>query len=241
MPSRRASVWALFNELCCSSRYTRLTLETVFIFTAALFLSGYAIQQRTVRDLRQAIRPTPKPSPKTYLPDQFKKIITELPDGNIVPVRQQDERVVIEIKPTPPKQVQEISETNEESIQKPIPALNQVPESAPEKKTKNKKTSSARAQKYREQQLKKKKQLKEQEGLLVQQGQQQQQDYSPQTSDEADRQGLIEIPEGMLEHPDPDKRAEKAVSPAERRRLIKEEIKRLAQPEERGYYQRRLW
>lgn len=213
----------------------------VFFFTAALFLSGYAIQQRTVRDLRQAIRPTPKPSPKTYLPDQFKKITTELPDGNIVPVRQQDDRVVIEIKPTPPKEVDETSATTEEeSQQKPIAAPNLAPESTPEKKTKNKQTSSARAQKYREQQLQKKKQQKEQEGLLFQQGQQQQQDYSP-TSDEAERQGPIEIPEGMLEHPDPDKRSEKAVSPAERRRLIKEEIKRLAQPEERGYYQRRLW
>ncbi|KAK3395514.1 hypothetical protein B0T20DRAFT_36988 [Sordaria brevicollis] len=215
----------------------------VFIFTAALFLSGYAIQQRTVRDLRQAIRPNPKPSPKTYLPDQFKKITAELPDGNLVPVRQQDDRrVVVEIKPTlPKKDVHEtLATAEEESRQKPIAEPDPGPKSTSEKKAKNKKTSSARAQKYREQQLKKKKQQKEQEGLLVQQGQQQPQNYSP-TSDEAERQGSVEIPEGMLEHPDPEMRAEKAVSPAERRRLIKEEIKRLAQPEERGYYQRRLW
>ncbi|KAJ4408611.1 hypothetical protein N0V85_004218 [Neurospora sp. IMI 360204] len=161
---------------------------------------------------------------------------TKLPDGSIVPV--QEDGVVIEIKPTPPKEVHETSETEDENQQKPIPALKPAPKSTPEK-TKNKKTSSARAQKYREQQQLKKQQEKQQQGLLVQQGQQQQ-DYST-TPDEAEQQGPIEIPQGMLEHPDPDKRAEKAVSAAERRRLIKEEIQRLAQPEERGYYQRRLW
>ncbi|KAK3954374.1 hypothetical protein QBC32DRAFT_336570 [Pseudoneurospora amorphoporcata] len=214
----------------------------VFIFTAALFLSGYAIQQRTVRDLRQAIKPTPRPSPKTYLPDQFKKMKVELPDGTIVPVR--DDGMVIEINPTTPKEARETSETGEENQQKkPIPALEPAPESIPEK-AKNKKTSSERARKYREQQQLKKQQQRQQEGLVVQQGQQQQ-DYSTrpnQAEQQETTQGLlIEIPEGMLEHPDPNMRAEKAVSPAERRRLIKEEIQRLAQPEERGYYQRRLW
>ncbi|KAK3355361.1 hypothetical protein B0H65DRAFT_413950 [Neurospora tetraspora] len=167
---------------------------------------------------------------------------TELPDGTIIPVH--DDGVVIEIKPTPPKEIHEASATKEENQQKPIPALEPAPESTPEK-TKNKKTSSARAQKYREQQQLKKQQEKQQQGLLVQQGQQQQEDYST-TPNHAEQEGTsestsIEIPEGMLEHPDPDKRTEKAVSPAERRRLIKEEIKRLAQPGERGYYQRRLW
>lgn len=36
-------------------------------------------------------------------------------------------------------------------------------------------------------------------------------------------------------------RAEKPISRAERRRRIKEEIMRLSQGEEKGYYQRRLW
>lgn len=45
-------------------------------------------------------------------------------------------------------------------------------------------------------------------------------------------------PESYAEHPeDP----EKVVSRAERRRLIKEELQKTAQGEERGYYQRRLW
>jgi hypothetical protein len=47
----------------------------VFIFTTALFLSGYVLQQQTVRDLRAAIKPhlvRPKPGPDLYLPPQFR-------------------------------------------------------------------------------------------------------------------------------------------------------------------------
>jgi hypothetical protein len=47
----------------------------VFIFTTALFLSGYVLQQQTVRDLRAAIKPQllrPKPGPDLYLPPQFR-------------------------------------------------------------------------------------------------------------------------------------------------------------------------
>lgn len=54
--------------------------------TAALFFSGYVIQQRTLRDLRTAIisNRQPRPSPKIYLPDRFKKSTTELEDGTVV-------------------------------------------------------------------------------------------------------------------------------------------------------------
>ncbi|EKD14319.1 uncharacterized protein L3040_008329 [Drepanopeziza brunnea f. sp. 'multigermtubi'] len=55
----------------------------VFLFTTALFLSGYVLQQATVRDLRAAIKPQlnrPKPGPDLYLPPQF----TE--DGYLVDV-----------------------------------------------------------------------------------------------------------------------------------------------------------
>jgi hypothetical protein len=50
-------------------------LPTVFIFTTALFLSGYVLQQQTVRDLRAAIKPQlvrPNPGPDLYLPPQFR-------------------------------------------------------------------------------------------------------------------------------------------------------------------------
>lgn len=41
--------------------------------------------------------------------------------------------------------------------------------------------------------------------------------------------------------PSPDDAAQKPISRAERRRLIKEEIQRLAQGDQPVYYQRRLW
>ncbi|KAK3310769.1 uncharacterized protein B0T15DRAFT_489422 [Chaetomium strumarium] len=79
----------------------------VFLCTAALFLSGYALQQRTLRDLRAAIQ-TPKPSPKIFLPDRFKQSTTELPDGTIVTLDEDADdgdtrrkgEAIIEIKPT---------------------------------------------------------------------------------------------------------------------------------------------
>ncbi|KAM3527833.1 hypothetical protein NHJ13051_002734 [Beauveria bassiana] len=60
-----------------------LTLA-VFLCTLALFLSGYVIQQRTVNDLREAIRPRHRPVTKPHLPERFKARITELEDGSIV-------------------------------------------------------------------------------------------------------------------------------------------------------------
>jgi hypothetical protein len=52
-------------------------IKTVFLFTTALFLSGYVLQQQTVRDLRAAIQPQlvrepPKAIPDFYLPAQFR-------------------------------------------------------------------------------------------------------------------------------------------------------------------------
>lgn len=44
-----------------------------------------------------------------------------------------------------------------------------------------------------------------------------------------------------VEHPDPLAKNKAPISAAERRRLIKEEIKKLAQSEKPVYYQRRLW
>ena len=44
----------------------------MFLFTGALFLSGYVLQQQTVRDLRAAIKPEPTPpAARLYLPTQF--------------------------------------------------------------------------------------------------------------------------------------------------------------------------
>ncbi|KAJ3482255.1 hypothetical protein NLG97_g7618 [Lecanicillium saksenae] len=61
-----------------------LTGFVIFLCTLALFLSGYVIQQRTVNDLREAIRPRARPVMKPKLPERFKARITELEDGSIV-------------------------------------------------------------------------------------------------------------------------------------------------------------
>ncbi|TQV97941.1 hypothetical protein IF1G_03684 [Cordyceps javanica] len=61
-----------------------LTGIVIFLCTVALFLSGYVIQQRTVNDLREAIRPRARPVTKPHLPERFKARITELEDGTIV-------------------------------------------------------------------------------------------------------------------------------------------------------------
>ncbi|KAK3991176.1 hypothetical protein QBC44DRAFT_323713 [Cladorrhinum sp. PSN332] len=91
-----------------------LTSAIVFFFTLALFLSGYAIQQRTLREIRAAIKAPPKPSPKIFLPDRFKQSTTELEDGTIIIVDDPDYEpsrppnvVEVEVKPTIPEEEDE--------------------------------------------------------------------------------------------------------------------------------------
>ncbi|PVH86209.1 hypothetical protein DL98DRAFT_510862 [Cadophora sp. DSE1049] len=73
----------------------------VFFFTTALFLSGYVLQQQTVRDLRAAIKPQlqrSKTAPDLYLP-------TLNEDGYLVdmvqietrPVEQDEKEQVVEV------------------------------------------------------------------------------------------------------------------------------------------------
>lgn len=62
------------------------------MFTSALFLSGYVVQQKTLRDIRAAIAPQPPPpmEARLYLPEQFKEhvpfpddvTVGLTPDGN---------------------------------------------------------------------------------------------------------------------------------------------------------------
>ncbi|KAH7312001.1 hypothetical protein BKA65DRAFT_542888 [Rhexocercosporidium sp. MPI-PUGE-AT-0058] len=75
----------------------------VFFFTTALFLSGYVLQQQTVRDLRAAIKPQlqrPKSAPDLFLPTQFND------DGYLV------DMVQIETRPTEEHVKEEVVETN---------------------------------------------------------------------------------------------------------------------------------
>lgn len=75
------------------------------------------------------------------------------------------------------------------------------------------------------------------EGSQQQQEQEQQQQLPTEEGQEKPQQP--EPAEASV--PNPDDENQKPISRAERRRLIKEEIQRLAQGEQPVYYQRRLW
>ncbi|OTA61457.1 hypothetical protein K449DRAFT_382861 [Hypoxylon sp. EC38] len=163
-----------------------LSSGIVVLCTAALFLSGYAIQQRTLRDLRSAIKINrePRPSPKIYLPDRFKKSTTELEDGTIVDVN--DPRLGRR------RRRQNVQEKDIVIIRPTLPDENP-----------------------------------EQQRLAVPENQENNDDAgarvgTPNSGEEATNQ-------------------QKPISRAERRRQIKEEIRRLSEAKEPIYYQRRLW
>lgn len=65
----------------------------VVLCSLALFLSGCAIQQRTLRDLRAAIRP--RESPRARLPDRFRASTTELADGTVVLVESEAREMTV--------------------------------------------------------------------------------------------------------------------------------------------------
>ncbi|KAF7562730.1 hypothetical protein G7046_g1393 [Stylonectria norvegica] len=172
---------------------TKSNIPSVVLCTLALFLSGYAIQQRTLRELRIAIRPRPsRPSPKVNLPDRFKASTTELEDGTILVLDSETEdysndqqQAFIEVKPTEPD-----AESQEQEEEPP----------------------------HQEEEPKKDK------SQIVQ-----------------ELQAKIAEQVSGVEHPDPAAKNQKPISRAERRRLIKEEIKRLSHTDQPMGYQRRLW
>lgn len=109
----------------------------VFICTAALFLSGYALQQRTLRDLRAAIKAPPRPSPKIFLPDRFRQETTELPDGRIVvldsgAIASQQHAPVIEVRPTLPDEQQTAPNDTPGAATQPTKTETDKPKGAPE-------------------------------------------------------------------------------------------------------------
>ncbi|ROW13705.1 hypothetical protein VPNG_04534 [Cytospora leucostoma] len=204
----------------------------VISFTTALFLSGYVIQQRTVRNLRAAIKPNT--SPQVYIPDEFRTDTSELADGTLVvldeynrPVRQKlgknrqapakqnhgggdgdDGHVVVEVKETTPDDVEEQQQQQQRALA--IELLQQETENAEN-------PIKARQPQPR--------------APL---------DAGPQKAPwEVRARAPRPDEEDQVENPDDE--TKKPVSRAERRRLIKEEIERLASGEQPIYYQRRLW
>ncbi|KAJ9155208.1 hypothetical protein NKR23_g1999 [Pleurostoma richardsiae] len=184
----------------------------VVFFTLALFLSGYAIQQRTLRDLRAAIKPSPRPSPKIFLPDRFRKSTTELPDGTVVAVDDDFDRSAAarRIRRKRPGPVVEVRPT------------------VPEDRT-------AGEQQQQQQQQQQNVMAPDKQGQAGQPAGK----VSGAGSPWADRAAADSRDDDLV--PNPNDNTQKPVSRAERRRLIKEEIRRLAQGEKPVYYQPRLW
>lgn len=180
-----------------------------------MFFSGYAIQQRTLRDLRAAIKPQARPSPLVFLPDRFKATTTELKDGTIVTIENDDDNddshamaqdqdltsertkaqdVAVEVKPTLPEEVGDVP--RQKVLVEERKEEGEAPKQAerPPRKTFLGSWGGGKAEKQR-------------------------------------AKGGATDADGK----------KKPISRAERRRLIKEEIKQLSQGESPVYYQRRLW
>lgn len=223
--------------------------------TTALFLSGYAIQQRTVRHLRAAIRPDTL-SPQIYLPDRFRDDTTELADGTIVmldeydrPVRLKSGRISLGKAPEAAAAagadvtsgegqdgeavVIEVQETLPELLgdagqeqQKVMVEAEELPENAQEPSERY----DVPKEREEEQTPPPPPPPAEEESTKVQ--------ARPQAAPWEVRNEDIprERPVEKLEEEE-----QKPISRAERRRLIKEEIQRLSQGDEPIYYQRRLW
>lgn len=208
-------------------------LITVVLFTLALFLSGYTLQQRTLQDLRVAIRPGhTRPSPKAHLPGYFKRQTTTLDDGTVI-VRQSQADV-----------------DEQEWLAKKYEL--RAPKASVEFGKANSDTSSSAS----EQQSNKERENGGVEG---------ENQTSRPGGDESERKAVVgtsdtraEATEEQLrilsaltahaaqqawgvDHPDPLTKNRLPITKAERRKLIKEEIQKLAQTDRPMYYQRRLW
>lgn len=140
--------------------------------TTALFLSGYAIQQRTLRDLRAAIKPAPRPSPHIFY-QESSDWRAALAGGEDPEKAAADEQpIVIEVEQT--QQQQQQQEGDGSGREKTVAADGQ---------------------------------------------------------EDADVAVVLEAED----------KTQKPLSRVERRRRIKEEIRKLSQGETPVYYQRRLW
>ncbi|KAJ4998802.1 hypothetical protein K4K48_005001 [Colletotrichum sp. SAR 10_66] len=186
----------------------RLTSQRVTLLScgAALFLSGYVIQQRTLNQLREAIKPDydPRPSPKTSytVPEHLKNT-----PGNALYEGGKQDQIIIEVNPSVPEQQQQ--------QQRPKKLAGQNQQGWTSDLWKKMVSSSE----------------KDEPGVSKE-------DLEKMDERERNIKGWKVKDQ---KHPDPDAASEKPISRAERRRLIKEEIKRLSQGEEPVYYQRRLW
>ncbi|KAK4456753.1 hypothetical protein QBC42DRAFT_292272 [Cladorrhinum samala] len=211
-----------------------LSSGIVFFFTLALFLSGYVIQQRTLREIRAAIKQPPKPSPKIFLPDRFKQSTTELEDGTIIIVDEDPDyqpfrppHVDVEIKPTEPEVLQEKEEGEEGKEGK-----------------EEEEGSSGAWEEGGEEEGKEEKEAQEGKKVEAESAQQPPSQQQQKGSGGSWWNRRPSLPSFRKSSKDDSEKSnsQKPMSRAERRRRIREEIMKLAQGDgERAVYQRRLY
>ncbi|KAK4069249.1 hypothetical protein Trihar35433_5828 [Trichoderma harzianum] len=185
------------------------TASMILLCASALFLSGYAIQQRTLRELRAAIRP--RQSPKAHLPEEFRGALADLDESSLLVIETEAQRWSREARELASPQIK----VSDAEIQVEETPAESKPEPEPE---------------HKEEEHKEKK-------VAVPDGE----PTKEQLAMLATIQKSVKDKSWAVEHPDPLAKNKAPISAAERRRLIKEEIKKLAQSEKPVYYQRRLW
>ncbi|KAL7807059.1 hypothetical protein V8C44DRAFT_338249 [Trichoderma aethiopicum] len=187
------------------------TAAMILLCTSALFLSGYAIQQRTLRELRAAIRP--RESPKAHLPEEFRGALTDVEESRLLVVETEAQRWSREARGLVPPQ-SHVSDAEIQVEDTPV-EVESKPEPEPERQKEEEKERKAAVPDGEP--------TKEQLAMLKK--------IQQSVADKA----------WAVENPDPLSKNKAPISRAERRKLIKEEIQRLAQSDKPVYYQRRLW
>lgn len=227
--------------------------------TTALFLSGVAIQQRTVRHLRAAIRPETL-SPQVYLPDRFREDTTELADGTIVmldeydrPVRLKSGRISLGKAPAAAAADADITSSGEgqgEEEAVVIEVQETLPEVLEDAGHEQQKVMTEAEELPEIMEEPSERHDMPEEGELGQTPSPPPSPPAPQTEESAKVQAQPQAAPWEVRNEDmprerpaatPEEEEQKPISRAERRRLIKEEIQRLSQGDEPIYYQRRLW
>lgn len=219
--------------------------QIVISFTTALFLSGYAIQQRTVRHLRAAIKPDT--SPHIFLPDRFRDDTTELADGTIVmlddygrPVRIKSGRISIGKAPESGgagewhDEHPEGGETVQVEIHETLPDIFDQQDHA--QKVMAAEDSAAVEGSAETHEL----QVAEQSAPPPAPAEEHA-DAPAQPRPAPWEVRKEDLPKEQEPIENVEEGDQKPISRAERRRVIKEDIQKLSQGETPLYYQRRLW
>ncbi|PNP58889.1 hypothetical protein THARTR1_01137 [Trichoderma harzianum] len=191
-------------------------LATASMSKAALFPpTSKAFQQRTLRELRAAIRP--RQSPKAHLPEEFRGALGDLDESSLLVIETEAQRWSREARELAPQ-----IKVSDAEIQVEETPAESKPEPAPEPEHKDKQ--------QKEEEHKEK-------SVAVPDGE----PTKEQLAILATIQKSVADKSWAVEHPDPLSKNKAPISRAERRKLIKDEIKRLSQADKPVYYQRRLW